>query len=134
MHNKLSSGSLGASRNLDVRLPRTCALLLGCLLATMGCLRVEVEAGEGGELEASMHSSLFREFKDVTDGIWAIDSTKIQQNMASPGTFPDTSAVVGRIFQMKVPNEMDDVYLGDIVKVSPNFLFQSVFSTKHCLS
>lgn len=89
----------------------------------MGCLRVEADAGEGGELEASMHSSLFQEFKDVTEGIWAIDSTETQQNMASPGTFPDTSAVVGRLFQMKVPNEMDDVYLGDIVKVSPNFLF-----------
>lgn len=159
MHNKLSLGSLGASRGLDVRLPRTRALLLGLLLAIVGllppptCAEVEIEVlgemvlieagGEGervagrGELEASMHSSLLREFQEVTEGIRAMEAVAVetgetaatQQNAAAPTAFPDSSAVVGRIFQMKVPNKMEDVYLGDIVKVSPSIttLFVSFF-------
>ncbi|XP_056247864.1 dystroglycan [Seriola aureovittata] len=150
MHNKLSLGCLGASRGLDVRLPRTRALLLGLLLAAAGCLhppvRAEVEidvlgemvlmeAGErsesvGGrsELEASMQSSLLRNFQEVTAGIRAMEASAVaaqsdetaatQQNAAAPTAFPDSSAVVGRIFQMKVPNKMEDVYLGDIVKIT----------------
>ncbi|GLD46633.1 dystroglycan-like protein [Lates japonicus] len=146
MHDKLSWGSLGASRGLDVRLPRTRALLLG-LFAVIGWLhlkRKEVEIdvlgemvlmeaagqseGVGGrsELEASMHSSLLRDFQEVTEGIREMEAVAVetgetaatQQNAATPTAFPDSSAVVGRIFQMKVPNKMEDVYLGDIVKVS----------------
>lgn len=100
MHNKLSAG-----------LPRTRALLLGLLLAAAALADVEVdvlgemtiaEAG-GSDLEASMHSSLLHDVQE-----------------APPAAFPDSSAVVGRLFQMKVPNKMEDVYLGDIVKVSPS--------------
>eukprot|EP00064_Thunnus_orientalis_P022092 superscaffoldBa00007158_g22275 len=142
MRNKLSSGCLGVSRGLDVRLPRTRALLLGLLLVAAACAEVEIdvlgemvimetggesERGVGGrsELEASMHSSLLRDFQEVTEGIRAIEAVAVetgdaaaatQQNMAAPTAFPDSSAVVGRIFQMKVPNKMEDVYLGDIVK------------------
>lgn len=87
----------------------------------------------GRELEASMHSSLLQDFQEVTAGIRAMEeavavvtggtaaaaaSTATQQNTAATSAFPDSSAVVGRIFQMKVPNKMEDVYLGDIVKVS----------------
>lgn len=137
MRNKLSLGSLGASRGLDVRLPRTRALLLGFLLAAAGwlpppvCAEVEIdvlgemvlmEAGGGGELEASMHSSFLQDFQEATEGIQEMVAGETQQNMAAPAAFPDTSAVVGRIFQMKVPNKMEDVYLGDIVKVSPRIL------------
>ncbi|XP_018549000.1 dystroglycan [Lates calcarifer] len=148
MHHKLSWGSLGASRGLDVRLPRTRALLLGLLLAAAGWLhppvRAEVEIdvlgemvlmeaggqseGVGGrsELEASMHSSLLRDFQEVTEGIQEMEAVAVetgetaatQQNAATPTAFPDSSAVVGRIFQMKVPNKMEDVYLGDIVKIT----------------
>lgn len=135
MRNKLSLGSLGASRGLDVRLPRTRALLLGFLLAAAGwlpppvCAEVEIdvlgemvlmEAGGGGELEASMHSSFLQDFQEATEGIQEMVAG--ETNMAAPAAFPDTSAVVGRIFQMKVPNKMEDVYLGDIVKVSPRIL------------
>lgn len=149
MHSKVSLGSLGARGGLDVRLPRTRALLLGFFLAMSGLLHapagaeveidvlgemVLMEAGERtsereggrGELEASMQSSLLREFQEVTEGIRAMEEVAMrngemaatQQNAATPTAFPDSSAVVGRIFQMKVPNKMEDVYLGDIVKVS----------------
>lgn len=142
MRNKVSLGSAGASGGLDVRLPRTGALLLGLLLAAAACADVEIDvlgevvimeaggeserAGGRSQLEASMHSSLLRDFQEVTEGIRAMEAVAIetgdtatpQQNTAAPTAFPDSSAVVGRIFQMKVPNNMEDVYLGDIVKVS----------------
>lgn len=141
MHGKLSLWWLGPSRGLDVRLPRTRVLLLGFLvLAATGWLpspahaEVEIDmlgdmvfmeaGGEhergGSELEASMHSSLLQDFQEATEGMQAMDVVDVaaaQQKAATPTAFPDSSAVVGRIFQMKVPNKMEDVYLGDIVKV-----------------
>lgn len=128
MRSKVSLGSPGASRDLIVRLePRTRALLLGLLLAAAGWLApparaevdidVLVEAGTGSELEASMHSSFLHNFQEATDV-----TGELQHNAAAPAAFPDTSAVVGRIFRMKVPNKMEDVYLGEIVKVSLNFI------------
>lgn len=143
MRNKPNPGSLAASGGLDVRLPRTKALLLGLVLTVAGwyrplvCAEVDVLAemvlegervGRPSELEASMHSSFLQDFQEVTEGIGAMDAVAVetgetaltQQNAeAAPTAFPDSSAVVGRIFQMKVPNKMEDVYLGDIVKVSP---------------
>ncbi|KAF7663215.1 hypothetical protein LDENG_00215320 [Lucifuga dentata] len=146
MCNKLSFGCLRASRGLDSRLPRTRALVLGLLLAMVAwlpppaCAEVEIDAlgetviiegGEragGGELEASMHSSLLQDFQEVTAGIRAMEAiaietgemaaTATQQNAVAPAAFTDSSAVVGRIFQMKVPNKMEDFYLGDIVKIT----------------
>lgn len=146
MHSEVGLGSLGASRGLDVRLPRTRALLLGLLLAAAGwlappvCAEVEIDvldemeltevggdggrAGRGRELEASMHSSFLQDFQEVTESVRALDAVvtgdaaTTQQNMAAPAAFPDSSAVVGRIFQMKVPNKMEDVYLGDVVKIT----------------
>ncbi|XP_026161880.1 dystroglycan 1 [Mastacembelus armatus] len=137
MRNKLSLGCLRANGGLDVRLPRTRALLLGLLLV-MGSFappaRAEVEVDvlaemvlmeEGGrdELEASMHSSLLQELQEVTEGVRAMEAgagetPAAQQNTAAPTAFPDSLAVVGRIFQMKVPNKMGEVYLGDIVKIT----------------
>lgn len=139
-----------------MRLPRTRASLLGLLLAVAAWLpppvRAEVEIdvldemvlmeaggeverlGRRSELEASMHSSFLQDFQEVTEGIRAMDAVAIetgetavtQQNAAAPAAFPDSSAVVGRIFQMKVPNKMEDVYLGDIVKVSHQFVHPSL--------
>ena len=40
---------------------------------------------------------------------------------AAVTAFPDSSAVVGRVFQMTVPDKTEDGYLGDVVKVSPRF-------------
>lgn len=135
MCSKHGGGLLDASGGLDVRLPRTRLLLLGLVLAAAGWLppsahalgdatmlggEVLIEAGEGlggerSELEASMHSSLLHDFQGVTEDSAAPASL---QDTAPPSAFPDSSAVVGRLFQIKVPNKMADVYLGDIVKVS----------------
>lgn len=142
MCNKHGGGLLDASRGLDVRLPRTRLLLLGLVLVAAGWLppsahadggmlgeMVLIEAGgesegQGGdrsELEASMHSSLLHDFQEVTEGLQVMEdsvTTASRQDTAPPSAFPDSSAVVGRLFQIKVPNKMADVYMGDIVKVS----------------
>lgn len=160
MRNKVSFGCPGANAGLDSRLARTRALVLGLLLAVAAALpspvgaEVEINAlgetvimeggervGGGGELEASMHSSLLQDFQEVTAGIRAMEAVAIEtsetvataprQNAAAaaaPTAFTDSSAVVGRIFEMKVPNKMEDVYLGDIVKVSPSMCTSSSFS------
>lgn len=70
--------------------------------------------GGGGELEASMHSSLLRDLQEATESRRATEAGET----AAPSAFPDSSAVVGRVFQIRVPNKMEDVYLGDIVKVT----------------
>lgn len=127
-----------------MRLPRTRAVLLGLLLTMAGwlsqlaCADVEIDvlgdivvmeageserAGRRSELEASMRSSLLQDFQEVTEGLRALDAAgaetpAAQHNSAAPTAFPDSVAVVGRIFTMKVPNKMEDVYLGDVVKVS----------------
>ncbi|KAG7493342.1 hypothetical protein JOB18_006672 [Solea senegalensis] len=124
-------GPLLVTRVLDVRLSRTCALLLFSLVTMATWLQppvhaqVEIdalregvvlaEAGGRGELEASMSSSLLQEFREVTERIGAMEGGA-QQNSAPPTAFPDSSAVVGRVFQMKVPNKMEDVYVGDVVE------------------
>ncbi|XP_060923467.1 dystroglycan 1-like [Limanda limanda] len=125
----------GDLKALDVRLLRTRARLLGLLLLAAACclhppvsaqVEVLMEAGGRGELEASMHSSVLRDFQEVTEGIREMeavavetgDTAQTQQNAAPPTAFPDSSAVVGRVFQVKVPNKMEDVDLGDIIKIS----------------
>ncbi|XP_037534938.1 dystroglycan, partial [Nematolebias whitei] len=138
MCNKHGGGLLDASGGLDVRLPRTRLLLLGLVLVAAGWLppsahadgaMVLIEAGgegegQGGdrsELEASMHSSLLHDFQEVTEGLQVMEdsvTTASRQDTAPPSAFPDSSAVVGRLFQIKVPNKMADVYMEDIVKVT----------------
>ncbi|XP_056129467.1 dystroglycan [Lampris incognitus] len=151
MQNKLSSGVLGVRWGHNLRLPRTRALVLGLLLAlaVVGWLPLPAHAememevlgelimmeggGErergrtGGELEASMHSSLLQNFQEVTAGIRAMEedvavavegTVETQQTAAATTAFPDSSAVVGRAFQMKVPNKMEDSYLGNIIKIT----------------
>lgn len=129
---ELRLGGVGP-RGLYVRPPRTRALLLGFLLAMVGWLALPTHAeveidllGEvvlmegdtvgGGELEASMGSSFLQDFQEATEEMQR--PGEAQQNEATPTVFPDSSAVVGRIFQMKVPNKMENLYLGDIVMVS----------------
>ncbi|KAI4796944.1 hypothetical protein KUCAC02_026655, partial [Chaenocephalus aceratus] len=59
--------------------------------------------GDGGQLEASMTSSLLMDFQ--------------QDSQQETSFFPDSSAVVGRVFSATLPNNnMEDVYLGDVVK------------------
>ncbi|MEQ2220328.1 hypothetical protein ILYODFUR_004330 [Ilyodon furcidens] len=144
MCNKGGVGWPRTSRGLTGTLPRTRIWLLGLIFAAMGWMplpgRAEVEidmlggmvlldaggegeelGGGGSELEASMHSSLLHDFQEVTESLRVMDAGDMpgaRQETATPTAFPDSSAVVGRIFQIKVPNKMEDVYLGDIVKVS----------------
>lgn len=140
-------GRLGDRRALDSILLRARALL-GFLLVVAGLLPLQVaadveievlggmellEAGEGegigrgSELEASMTSLLLHDFQEVTEGLRIMEAVAMeamgrmatQQNPVS-STFPDSSAVVGRVFQMKVPNKKEEVYLDGIIKVSQN--------------
>lgn len=100
------SGVLG-NRVLDL------VLMLGCLLAVVFCLEVEpqvfVAAGEGAGLEASMHSSFLQEVQDASDG-------SRTEDLAGPGWVLDPWAVVGRLFQLKLPHQ-EEVYLGDVIQV-----------------
>ncbi|KAM8915456.1 dystroglycan 1 isoform 1-T6 [Spinachia spinachia] len=131
MRSGASAGRVGASGGLGHRPPRTGALLLCLLLAAAVRADVEIDAApaegeralrEGeGHLEASMHSSLLRDFLGAERGVRALEDVAgaTAQNPSPPATaFPDSSAAVGRIFQMTVPNKMEDVYLGDIVKIT----------------
>uniref|UniRef100_A0A3Q2T857 Dystroglycan 1 n=1 Tax=Fundulus heteroclitus TaxID=8078 RepID=A0A3Q2T857_FUNHE len=111
-----------AERSVGQSGTRTTAWLLALALAAVGLMapparaQVEVDMAGGtvlleaeGELEASMHSALLRDFQEATESL---------QETAAPTAFPDSSAVVGRVFQIKVPNKMEDGDLGDVVKVT----------------
>ncbi|KAJ3602987.1 hypothetical protein NHX12_030731 [Muraenolepis orangiensis] len=90
---------------------------------------VRGRGGGGGELEASMRSSLLLNFQEASLAMRAMEEAEAmaatgfslpsatQQGAAAPVTaFPDSSAAVGRVFQMRVPDKMEDGYLGDVVK------------------
>lgn len=108
-----SEESPGVLRNraLDLVVSRATVLMLGWLLATAGCLGAGPEVfveGEGAELEASMHSSFLQDFQEASDG-------SRMENPTGPGPVLEPWAVVGRLFQMKVPRQQ--VSTGDVVKV-----------------
>uniref|UniRef100_A0A3P9QCA5 Dystroglycan 1 n=2 Tax=Poecilia reticulata TaxID=8081 RepID=A0A3P9QCA5_POERE len=134
-------GWLRGVRGHGGTLPRTRVWLLVLLLAAAGwtppAARAELELdmlgglvlleadgdGEelGGDLEASMHSSLLQDFQEAMDSRRAAEPGSVaasRQEAAAPAAFPDSSAAVGRVFQIKVPNKMEDVHLGDVVKVT----------------
>ncbi|XP_040059672.2 dystroglycan 1 [Gasterosteus aculeatus] len=123
MRSGASAGRAGPSGALSESPPRTAALLLGLLLAAAVRADVEVDAAVGGGyLEASMHSSLLGDLPEARRGVRALEdvAAATQPNPSAPAAaaFPDSSAAVGRIFQMTVPNKLEDIYLGDIVKVT----------------
>ncbi|KAM4583252.1 dystroglycan 1 [Fundulus diaphanus] len=112
-----------AKRSVGQSGTRTTAWLLALVLAAVGRMavpahaQVEMDVTGGtvlleaeGELEASMHSALLRDFQEATESL--------RETAAPPTAFPDSSAVVGRVFQIKVPNKMEDGDLGDVVKVT----------------
>ncbi|KAK5873219.1 hypothetical protein PBY51_013850 [Eleginops maclovinus] len=106
MHSSWSSGGVGVRPRVrpGVSLPRTGALLLVLMLVgelSAGEVAVLVEGGV--QLEASMTSSLLHDFQQETQHTTA---------------FPDSSAAVGRVFSMTLPNHIEDVYLGDVVKIA----------------
>ncbi|XP_028854250.1 dystroglycan 1 [Denticeps clupeoides] len=57
---------------------------------------------EVGHLEASMRSSVLSELQEATMAMEAVAAA------VQPSGFPDSSAVVGRVFQMRVPIEVVD--------------------------
>ncbi|XP_038839650.1 dystroglycan-like [Salvelinus namaycush] len=74
-----------------------------------------------GELEASMHSSILSDFQVVEAAVEALEpvADAVQQSAVGAGGvsgFPDSSAVVGRVFQMKVPVKTD--YTRNMVKIT----------------
>lgn len=110
---------------LDLSQTRTRVLVLVCLLAVAGCPGAGAEADEGGGLEASMRSS-FLQFQEASEG----SRTETQQNPAGPGSFLDTAAVVGRLFWMKLPQQVGGVNMADVVKVGGrHFLHRQVVMT-----
>ena len=76
-----------------------------------------------------MRSSLLLHFQAALQEAEAVASPSGTQQGSAAGVappaavtaFPDSSAVVGRVFQMTVPDKTEDGYLGNVVKVSPRF-------------
>lgn len=63
--------------------------------------------GDMAQLEASMHSAVLSDLQEAQ---------AVASAVAQPSSFPDSSAVVGRMFQMQIPTKAMDS--GSIVKVS----------------
>ncbi|XP_071017853.1 dystroglycan 1 [Oncorhynchus clarkii lewisi] len=100
------AGMLGLGR-------RTSVVLLLALLVAMVQGQVEVMGDmlqdEPGKLEASMHSSILSDFQEV-EALEPVAATVYQAEVGAAGGesgIPDSSAVVGRVFQMKVPLKTD---------------------------
>ncbi|XP_022537937.2 dystroglycan isoform X1 [Astyanax mexicanus] len=66
--------------------------------------------GDIGQLEASMHSAVLSDLKEAEAAV--ATATEASQ----PSGFPDSSAVVGRVFQMRIPTKAKDS--SSIVKVT----------------
>ncbi|XP_053723106.1 dystroglycan [Synchiropus splendidus] len=115
-----SEGSWGAHCGPNLRPPRTCGLLLAFLLAGLYWCPPTTADVEVDVLEASMTSSFLTNFQEVTEDLQAKqDAAVTQQNLdAGHPSFSDSSAVVGRIFQMEVPNRLRDVGVGDVLMIS----------------
>lgn len=112
MRNKLSKfRDAGCWPMLRLR-SRTIALLLLTVLllaesqasSPQGTLEV---LGDMAQLEASMHSAVLSDLQETQAAVSAA---------AQPSGLPDSSAVVGRMFQMQIPTKAKDS--GSIVKVS----------------
>ncbi|KAI5607536.1 dystroglycan precursor [Silurus asotus] len=112
MRNKLSKfRDAGCWRMLRLG-SRTIALLLLTLMlpaeaqasSPPGTLEV---LGDMAQLEASMHSAVLSDLREAQ----AVASAAVQ-----PRGFPDSSAVVGRMFQMQIPTKAKDT--GSTVKIA----------------
>lgn len=55
--------------------------------------------GDVRQLEASMHSAVLSDLRDAEAAVVSV---------SQPSGFPDSSAVVGRVFQMRVPIKAKD--------------------------
>ncbi|KAF5891800.1 dystroglycan-like [Clarias magur] len=104
MRNKLTKfWDAGCCRKLMLG-SRTIALLLLTLMllvearasSPQGALEV---LGDMAQLEASMHSTVLSDLQEAQAVVSAA---------AQPSGFPDSSAVVGRMFQMHIPTKAKD--------------------------
>ncbi|XP_041747836.2 dystroglycan [Coregonus clupeaformis] len=87
---------------------RTSVLLLLALLVAMVQAQGPVEVLDGpGELEASMHSSILSDFQVVEAAVEALEPLVAAVGAGGVAGFPDSSAVVGRVFQIKFPVKTD---------------------------
>ncbi|CAB1315614.1 unnamed protein product [Coregonus sp. 'balchen'] len=87
---------------------RTSVLLLLALLVAMVQAQGPVEVLDGpGELEASMHSSILSDFQVVEAAVEALEPVVAAVGAGGVAGFPDSSAVVGRVFQIKFPVKTD---------------------------
>ncbi|KAM9760094.1 LOW QUALITY PROTEIN: dystroglycan 1-like [Menidia menidia] len=91
--------------------------LLLLLMAACWAPPARAEPGAAaGELEASMSSSLLHDLGRLTDASVAVETAPPADAAAA---FPDAAvAVVGRLFQLKLPRDTEEDAAGDIIKVS----------------
>lgn len=113
MPNKLREfRDVGCCRSMPRLGGRTTALLLLAVMlagAQASWPQGSVEVlGDVGQLEASMHSAVFSSFQEAE-----VTTATASQ----PSGFPDSSAVVGRVFQMRIPTKAKDS--SSTVKVRP---------------
>lgn len=112
MHDQLRAVNWGGSGRRGLRLCRTVPLLLGLLVAM-----VPGAASEQGEtlvemisveLEASMQSSVLSELHaaaaSVGEGPSAALPDRPAKTGAALGGIPDSSALVGQAFQLRIPS------------------------------
>ncbi len=99
MRNKLKEFRDGGRPMLGQR-DRTLLVLLITMVLTVTEVRASWDQnplevlGDVRQLEASMHSAVLSDLREAEAAVEAV---------SQPGGFPDSSAVVGRVFQMQVP-------------------------------
>ena len=123
-------GECRAAEEARAEMPGLGSLAVGCRASVLLLLALMVTLAQGawpldqsqgqvevlgdmmvdgpGELEASMHSSILSDFQAV-EALEPVADAVQQSAVGARGVsgFPDSSAVVGRVFQMKVPVKTD---------------------------
>lgn len=110
MHNKPRDAEDAGRRGL--RFCRTIPLLMGLLLTVGPGVASEQEETVvemiSVELEASMQSSVLSELQAATAAVGEGPSAALPDSPAKPGVehggIPDSSAVVGQAFQLRIPS------------------------------
>ncbi|KAK7884173.1 hypothetical protein WMY93_027296 [Mugilogobius chulae] len=134
MHYKHDQMRCGAAARSRVVLLRTILLLLGLVLHMAQCTDHEhqqtlVEA-LSLELEASMQSSVLKGLQDALSSVGESPSSALPESATKievPSGIPDSSAIAGQVFQLKVPlgqnNGSCHVYVTEMGKATlPSWL------------
>lgn len=104
MRNKLRKFRDGGCPMLGQR-DRTLLVLLIAMVLTVTEVRASWDQnpmevlGDVRQLEASMHSAVLSDLREAEAAVVSV---------TQPSGFPDSSAVVGRVFQMRVPIKAKD--------------------------